>query len=103
MIKDLPYMKRDKICRMLNVERFLGGDFKTLAGELGMTNQNIKLISERGNPTEEVLTWWETKKCATTHYFRQILQKMGRDDVVEELDRVHQPGTQISLQLICLM
>ena len=103
MIEDLPYMKRDKICRMLNVRRLLGGDFKTLADELGMTNQDIKLISEEKNPAEEVMTWWETRKCATTHYFRQILQKMGRDDVVEELDRVHQPGTQISLQLICLM
>ena len=82
---------------MLNVPRSLGGDFKTLAGALGMTTEDIKLISERQNPADEVITWLETRKYATTTYFRQILQKINRDDVVEELDSVHKPGTQILL------
>ena len=48
MVRTMAYSVREKICRMLNVRRqLLGGDFKTLAGSVEMSNEDIKLISDR--------------------------------------------------------
>ena len=94
MVRTMAYSVREKICRMLNVRRqLLGGDFKTLAGLVEMSNEDIKLISDKDNPAEEVLSWWETQNSATMEAFQLKLQEMERHDIVEVLEK----GTNILL------
>ena len=74
MVRDLAYTVRHEICQMLNVIRTLGGDFKTLAGSLGRTTQEIRLISDQNDPADEVLMWWETQNSATVQNLRLQLK-----------------------------
>ena len=83
---------RQEICVLLGPKRPLGGDYRTLAGILGMRNSEVKFISERENPAGEVLTWWEPQSSATVQKFREVLVQMKRDDVVEILDREYPTG-----------
>ena len=93
MVRTMAYSVREKICRMLNVRRQLGGDFRTLAGLVQMSNEDIKLISDKDNPAEEILSWWETQNSATMDAFQLKLQEMERHDIVEVLEK----GTNILL------
>ena len=94
MVRDLAYQVRHEICKMLNVTRTLGGDFMTLAGVIGMSTRDIKLISDRKNPADEVLMWWETQSSATVQNLRLKLQGMRRDDIVEALEKYQEPCDQ---------
>ena len=88
MVRTMDYSVREKICRMLNVPRqLLGGDFRTLAGLVEMSNEDIKLISDKDNPADEILTWWETQNFATMEAFQLKLQEMERHDIVEVLEK----------------
>ena len=95
MVRDLAYTVRHEICQMLNVIRTLGGDFKTLAGSLGMTTQEIRLISDQNDPADEVLMWWETQNSTTVQNLRLQLKDMRRDDVVELLEEDQKLGKYI--------
>lgn len=59
----------------------------TLAGVIGMSTRDIKLISDRKNPADEVLMWWETQNSATVENLRLKLQGMKRDDIVKALEK----------------
>ena len=94
MVSEIPYTVREKICGLLRSKKTFGGDFRTLAGNLGMENSKIQVISEKDNPADEVLTWWETQSSATVQKFREVLVRMKRHDVVEILDREYPTGTE---------
>ena len=85
-INQIPPLIRRKICKKLDVKQKLGGDFRTLAAMVGMSNEDIQLTSQSNEPTEDVLNWWGKKKEATVPNLRQILEKMERDDVIQILD-----------------
>ena len=86
-INDLTWPVRHKICRKMNIEHDLGGDYRELAGRLGMTNDDIILLSQRKNATESILVWAERKAENTVGKLRKIFLEMKRDDCVEIIDK----------------
>lgn len=73
------------------------GDWKTLAGKLGVSNDDVRRIettSDGGGgggdrrvvPGEEVLKLWRRKEQSTIRVLRQVLGEMNRDDVIRRLD-----------------
>ena len=92
MVKDLHVPTRQIFCRKLNTPRLLGGDFRQLAGLVGIPNDEIHLIAKRDNPAEEVMLWWEPKPSATVAQLRDYLTSMQRSDLVEILDSCPSPG-----------
>ena len=86
MVSDIPYAVMKKIRRALNVKSTLDNDFRALAGELGMETSDVRLLSQKDDPTDEVLKWWEPQKSATVKEFREILMQMQRPDVLAILD-----------------
>ena len=99
MVRQIPFLVRQKICKLLNVRRTLGNDFRTFGAKLGMSNEDIKLISSAKDPAEEVLTWFEKKTTATVQKFLEILKRMKRDDVVDLLEGNHKLGGCILLSI----
>ena len=97
MVREIPYLVRQKICKLLNARRTLGNDFRTFACKLGMSNEDIKLISSAKDPAEEVLTWFEKKPTATVQNLLEILKRMKRDDVVDLLEGNRKLGGYILL------
>ena len=91
MVSDIPYLVVEEVCRLLNVESAVGSDFRRLAGELGMKISDVWLLSQKDNPTEEVLKWWIPQKTATVNKFREILIGIERHDVLGVLDGDEQP------------
>lgn len=83
---DVSAKTRFQICTKLNIKIEFGGDFKTLAAELKMSSDAINTISERTNPAEEILKWWEPKKEATVKNLLKILKTIERDDVIDILN-----------------
>ena len=92
MVSDIRSFYFQKICRLLNVKSSVGSHVETLAHELGMTINDVWLVSQRNNPAEEVLKWWIPQKSATVERFREILKRMQRDDALAVLDEEEQLG-----------
>ena len=93
-MSEISHTVREEICNLLRPKKTLGGDFRTLAGYLGMENSKIQVISERDNPADEVLTWWQTQSLATVQKLRELLVRLKRHDVIEILDREYPAGTE---------
>ena len=96
MVKDLHGPTRQNLCRILNVPRQLGGDFRELAGFVGIPNDEIRFIARRDYPAEKVLSLWESKPSATVAQLRDYLTHMERLDLVEILDSRPSPGKSCS-------
>ena len=86
LVRDLHVPTRQRLCRKLNAPRLLGGDFKELAGLIGIPNDEIHFIVTRNDPAEEVMSWWEPKPSATVTQLQDYLTRMERPDLVEILD-----------------
>ena len=74
----------------MNIEHDLGGDYRDLADRLGMTNDDIILLSQRKNATESILVWAERKNENTVGKLRKIFLEMERDDCVEIIDKSYE-------------
>ena len=92
MVSDIPYAVMNKICRALNVKSAAGDDFRALAGELKMKTSDVRLLSQKDDPTDEVLKWWEPQKSATVKEFREILMRIKRTDVLAIIDERKEEG-----------
>ena len=87
MVSDIPSIVLQNICGLLNVKSTVGSNFKTLACELKMKNNEVFTVSQfRDDPAEEVLKWWMPRKSATVEAFREVLKKMKRADALAVLD-----------------
>ena len=77
-----------KICKKLNIKNVVGGDFRTLAAELGMSNDDIDIITQRSvDPTRDILRWWSSTSEASVQNLLNVFEKMRRDDLVRILRR----------------
>ena len=57
-------------------------DYRMFAAKVGLSESAERTeIARKGDPMEEVLTWWGTKNEATVDRMKEILLKMGRQDV----------------------
>ena len=76
---------RQAICKKLNIRSVIGGDFRILAGELNMPNDDIAIISQKDDAAEQLFRWWEPKREATVGKLQEILRRMERDDILDIL------------------
>ena len=71
---------------MLNT-RFHGKDFRTLSVLMKLTEYEIEELELNDNPTEVLLQKWELRKESTVNKLNQLLQKMGRLDVIQKISK----------------
>lgn len=82
LVRDIEYLKMQEVCQKLNLPRgAIGGDFEDFASRVGMSSDQRKEISRKGNPTEEILMWWGAKNEATVERMKTIMLQMGREDI----------------------
>ena len=86
-IKDLNSLVTLQLCKKLDIEQRLGGDYKFLAAHFDMPNDDITAISQGQNKTQEVLNWIGRKPRNTVAKLKEILVKMERDDCLEIIDK----------------
>ena len=53
-------------------------DYRMFAAKVGLSESERTEIARKGDPMEEVLTWWGTKNEATGDRMKDILLDMGR-------------------------
>ena len=54
-VNDLDPLLRQEICKKLDIKHPTGGDYRTLAAEFYMANNDIDIISQNPDPTDKVL------------------------------------------------
>ena len=86
-IKDLNSSVTQQLCKKLDIEQSLGGDYKDVAAHFDMPNDHITTISQGQNKTREVLNWIGRNPRNTVAKLRQILVNMRRDDCVDIIDK----------------
>ena len=86
-IKDLNSLVMLQLCKKLDIEQSLGGDYRYLAAHFHMPNDDITAISQGQNKTREVLNWIGRNPGNTVAKLKQILVDMRRDDCVEIIDK----------------
>ena len=86
-IKDLNSSVTQQLCKKLDIEQMLGGDYKDVAAHFDMPNDDITIISQGQNKTREVLSWIGRNPRNTVAKLRQILVNKRRDDCVEIIDK----------------
>ena len=74
----------------MNIKHDLGGDYRDLADRLGMTNDEIILLSQRKSATESILVWAERKAENTVGKLGKIFVDMERDDCVGIIDKSYE-------------
>ena len=78
---------RENICMMLNT-RLNGKDFRTLGNLMNLKEDEIEELNLNDNPTEALLQKWEFRNESTVDKLNQLLQKMGRLDVIQEILKI---------------
>ena len=91
-IKDLHALVMLELCQKLNIERAVGCDYRHLAAHFDMSSDDIHLISQKKDPTKEVLEWLGQNPQNTVAKFRETLVKMKRHDCVELIDEKYIRG-----------
>ena len=86
-IKDLNALVMLELCKKLNIECAVGCDYRELAARFEMTSDDINLISQGKDQTQEVLKWAGRKPENTVSKLREKLVEMGRDDCVAIIDK----------------
>ena len=76
----------EDICLYLNVKN-PGKDYKTLAGKMGYTVQEVRKFEFKENPADALLSNWETKSGNTVDKLIEILKSMGNDVAAEKLEQ----------------
>ena len=75
-----------KLCKKLNIESTVGCDYRYLAAHFDMSSDDIRLISQEKDQTQEVLKWIGQKPQNTVAKLRETLVEMERDDCVAIID-----------------
>ena len=91
-LKDLCLLVRQKICKKLDIKQAIGGDYRDLAANFYMPHDDILLISQNPDPTDNVLQWVGRKPKNTIAKLRDVLQTMRREDCVAIIDQGRQWG-----------
>ena len=73
-IKDLHALVMLELCQKLNIERAVGCDYRHLAAHFDMSSDDIHLISQKKDPTKEVLKWLGQNPQNTVAKFRETLE-----------------------------
>lgn len=87
-ITDVPYPVVLRMCMLLDVESFLGNDYRMLAALLGLDNRTIGHLKMTISPSEVILTriFPTMFNPGTLDCLIAILTKMERYDVIHVID-----------------
>ena len=77
-----------QVCNNLDVQHTLGGDYRSLGGELEFTMQQIRIFESKpqGDPTRQILEAWDKKDGNTLFKLMNAIRKLERDDIMELLE-----------------
>lgn len=84
-IGELNSEKYEILCRNLNVE-LISKDWKTLAGRMQYSIDEVKMFAQNSNPTDTLLRAWGTAKRNDISRLIELLRGMQRDDLVKLLE-----------------
>ncbi|PFX29734.1 uncharacterized protein LOC111324497 [Stylophora pistillata] len=85
-MSSIPYKYYSRICVKLNIKRFAFDDFRLLAEEIGFTRDFILWFGQLENPTDQIITKYNTQEGSCVGKFREMLEGMKRSDVVDIID-----------------
>ena len=85
-INDLNLEEYDEICDELNIKNS-GRDYKTLAGRMGYSVNEIKKFERHENPSDALLSHWGKKRGNTVIKLIEILKDVGNDAAAQILEK----------------
>lgn len=78
---------RHKICMKLDTLReLLCDDYRSLAEKIGLDRDDILWLGQQNNKTEFILQKFDAQEDPSIRRFKEILEEMGRNDVVTVID-----------------
>ena len=91
-LKSLGFKKYFELCSALDLHSVLGKDWMGLAGEVGLTVDEVFKIQSKAlfpafSPTNEVLNVWSQRECSicSVDELRKLLEKLQRFDVIQSV------------------
>ena len=91
-IDDLHPSIWQRICKKLDIQHVLGGDYRELAARFEMPNDDIALISQGTNQTDAVLRWIARNPQNTIDKLQDVLKDMKRLDCVTIIEKAPKSG-----------
>ena len=80
---DIPIDFYRKICNKLDKQRgCFWDDFRMLGEAIGLGKDEVLLLAQIGSPTDKIIQKFDSQRDSSIKKFRDIVKKMGRDDVV---------------------
>ena len=86
-MRNIDFVTRKKICQRLNLTEVINNNnYINFAYSVGMSMVQVNVLSEKKDPTEIILSWWQVKNEATVDEMKVIMRQMTREDVYQILD-----------------
>ena len=85
-INDLNAEEYEKICNELNIINS-GRDYKTMAGRMRYSANEVKTFEQHRNPSDALLSHWGKQRGNTVIKLIEILKDMGNDAAAEILEK----------------
>ena len=86
-MRNIDFVTRKKICQRLNLTEVINNNnYINFAYSVGMSMVQVNVLSEKKDPTEIILSWWQVKNEATVDEMKVIMRRMTREDVYQILD-----------------
>ena len=85
-IEDLDHDAYSTVCEQLNI-KITGRDYRTLASKMGYAVNDVMAFQLAESPADSILRSWRTKAENDVNKLIGILREMGRDGLVDILDR----------------
>ena len=87
LVRNIDFVTRKKICQRLNLTEVINNNnYINFAYAVGMSMVQVNVLSEKKDPTEIILSWWQVKNEATVDEMKVIMRRMTREDVYQILD-----------------
>ena len=87
LVRNIDFQTRKKICQRLNLPDVINNNnYRNFAYAVGMSMVQVNVLSEKKDPTEIILSWWQVKNEATVDEMKVIMRRMTREDVYQILD-----------------
>ena len=91
-IGDLNAETHRQLCRKLNID-VSDKDWRTLAGRMKYTTQQVKEFARDANPADKLLDSWSTGEGHDVASLIELVKAMNRNDLVELLESEPNPTT----------
>jgi len=83
----IPIKFSRKICMKLDTPReLLWDDYRLLAEKIGLDKDDVSWLGQQDNKTEFILQKFDAQEDPSIRRFKEILEEMGRNDVVTVID-----------------